>query len=377
MHQHALDRYEEHRKRRVEQEKQDKDSWEPGKLRGLRRRGWAWMKQHADLGLAWMNGHACCFPDLGSAELMLVVQACLPACHVFMVWLMAWASGDWQCIPVSAQGTVMQGRAMLAFYFLAAVFMAWSGWDSHTRLKQLGRSKEQIRAKRQAAAKLFGILALALGFVFLLELGLYYGRAETAVSKLQRLHSSDKRQLETCRATLSQDKQAPERKLQDAQKERDTCREDVKEKQKQHDSATAAWSKDKEQLERKLQDAQKERKTCLDDVKEKQKQHDSAAAASAKDKEQLERKLQDAQKGHKTCLDDVKEKQKQHDSAAAASAKDKEQLATDNVTATNSNMNDDTTDAGVTPVNDTIISEVTGVVASSLALGLYYALSAG
>ena len=251
MHQHALDRYEEHRKRRVEQEKQDKDSWEPGKLRGLRRRGWAWMKQHADLGLAWMNGHACCFPDLGSAELMLVVQACLPACHVFMVWLMAWASGDWQSIPVSAQGTVMQGRAMLAFQFLAAVFMVWSGWDSHTRLKQLGRSKEQIRAKRQAAAKLFGILALVLGFVFLLELGLYYGRAETAVSKLQRLHSSDKRQLETCRATLSQDKQAPERKLQDAQKERDTCREDVKEKQKQHDSATAAWSKDKEQLERK------------------------------------------------------------------------------------------------------------------------------
>ena len=172
MHEKALDVFEEHRKRRVEQEKQDKDSWEPGKLRGLRRRGWAWMKQHADLGLAWMNGHACCFPDLGSAELMLVVQACLPACHVFMVWLMAWASGDWQSIPVSAQGTVMQGRAMLAFQFLAAVFMAWSGWDSHTRLKQLGRSKEQIRAKRQAAAKLFGILALVLGFVFLLELGL-------------------------------------------------------------------------------------------------------------------------------------------------------------------------------------------------------------
>ena len=207
--------------------------------------------------------------ELGSAEWMLMVQAF----SMVLVCVMAAASGHLQ-------------RKLAAVIRLAA--------EMRATLAAVIRLAAEMRATLQAVS-----LPLCVVFVFLLQLGICY------VTYVQA------GQLKTCRAThatLSQDKQALERELKDALALRDTCRESVKEKQKQHDSALATSDKEKKKLERGSKDALALRDTCRERLKEKQKQHDNALA------------LRD------TCGESVKEKQKQHDSALAASDKEKQKL---------------------------------------------------
>ena len=244
MHQQAFEGYEEYCKKR------DGKEWEVPLLRKKRRSA-----------VGFVNQYAPCVPDLGTAEWMHVFQAILLVFYTvfkLVFKLVFMESLEDQNISVCAQGTEnMPGGAMLAaFCFLTGV---WTCWNWRLRLAHVNQSKDNTTAKKRDAAanacRLFHILFFSLCFVFLVELA---------------LHTRDQWELETCRYTLSTDKQDFERKLQHAQvlhtsdkRELETCRDTLKKQEERHYSGT-------QNLERKLQHAQEKRDTCLEDMKKSQ-----------------------------------------------------------------------------------------------------------